>query len=598
MSGIRARTFMVCGNWKSNGSLAQISKFTREINSMSLNPTIKTAIAPSSLHTTYFVDNLRKDIAISSQDIAIPQPKPVTGTINPTMYTDAKVNYSIIGHSERRAQCHESNDVVADKVKTALENNLIPILCIGETKEERDNNQTASSLQAQLNAVISKVGTDFSKVIIAYEPVWAIGVAAATPATIGEAHQIIRNHIGNVLSADVAESISILYGGAVTKDNVPSIAAVAGVDGVLVGGASLDAASFAGIVNNAATDSNAPKRSGKLRVGINGFGRIGRIVARVCANDPSIELVAINDPFVDPEYMSYMMKYDSVHGRFNLPLDHTSKSLIINGVEAQVTAEKSVANLDWAAYDVDTVFECTGINKGLTETSAGGHIARGAKQVIISCPADNGVPTYVLGVNEEKYTADQTVISNASCTTNCLAPIAKILHDNYGIAAGLMTTVHAVTATQKTVDGPSMKDWRGGRAAGNNIIPSSTGAAKAVGLVIPELKGKLTGMSFRVPTIDVSCVDLTVQLTKGAPYEEIKAVMKEASEGKLKGILGYTEDAVVSQDFIGDSRSSIFDAEAGIALSDNFMKIVSWYDNEYGYSTRLVDLAKYVSSRK
>jgi glyceraldehyde 3-phosphate dehydrogenase len=285
-----------------------------------------------------------------------------------------------------------------------------------------------------------------------------------------------------------------------------------------------------------------------------------------------------------------------VHGQFKLPLSHTASSLLINGTEARVTAAKDVGAIDWAAAGVDTVLECTGKFKGAGNESAGAHVAAGgAKRVVISCPADSGVPTFVMGVNEEKFTADMKVVSNASCTTNCLAPVAKILNDNWGIASGLMTTVHAVTATQKTVDGPSSKDWRGGRAMGNNIIPSSTGAAKAVGLVIPELKGKLTGMSFRVPTLDVSCVDLTVQLKKSTSYDEVKAAMKAASEeGRMKGILGYTEDAVVSSDFTSDPRSSIFDAAAGIALDGQFMKVVSWYDNEMGYSTRLLDLAKYM----
>ena len=326
----------------------------------------------------------------------------------------------------------------------------------------------------------------------------------------------------------------------------------------------------------------------KIKVGINGFGRIGRLVFRVACNNADIEVVGIND-LVPVDYMAYMLKYDSVHGRFNGTIDYNVEKgqLIVNGNVIRVTAEKDPANLKWNEVGAEYIVESTGLF--LTKEKAEAHIAAGAKYVVMSAPSKDDTPMFVCGVNTDTYKG-QTIVSNASCTTNCLAPIAKVLHDKFGITDGLMTTVHSTTATQKTVDGPSMKDWRGGRAASGNIIPSSTGAAKAVGKVIPELNGKLTGMSMRVPTLDVSVVDLTVNLAKPAKYDEICAAMKEASEGELKGILGYTEEAVVSSDFLGDARTSIFDKAAGIALTDTFVKVVSWYDNEWGYSNKVLML--------
>jgi glyceraldehyde 3-phosphate dehydrogenase len=332
-----------------------------------------------------------------------------------------------------------------------------------------------------------------------------------------------------------------------------------------------------------------------MKIGINGFGRIGRLVFRAAINNPHVEIVGIND-LIEVDYMAYMLKYDSTHGRFNGTVSVENGMLVVNGKKIRVTAEKDPANLKWDAIGAEYVVESTGLF--LTQDTAVKHIVAGAKRVIMSAPAKDDTPTFVMGVNHLKYTADMTIVSNASCTTNCLAPVAKVLNDNFGILEGLMTTVHAVTATQKTVDGPSAKDWRGGRGAYQNIIPSSTGAAKAVGLVIPELKGKLTGMSFRVPTPNVSVVDLTCRLEKGASYEEIKAAMKKASENELKGILGYTEEAVVSNDFLGDARTSIFDADAGISLNNNFVKVVSWYDNEWGYSNKLVDLICFMDTVK
>ncbi|MBE7176079.1 MAG: type I glyceraldehyde-3-phosphate dehydrogenase [Mucilaginibacter polytrichastri] len=330
-----------------------------------------------------------------------------------------------------------------------------------------------------------------------------------------------------------------------------------------------------------------------MKIGINGFGRIGRLAFRAAIERPEIEITGIND-LVEPDYMAYMLKYDSTHGKFDGSIEVKDGNLVVNGKTIRVTAEKDPANLKWNEAGAEFVLESTGLF--LTQEAAQKHIQAGAKKVVLSAPAKDDTPTFVMGVNHKSLKADQHIVSNASCTTNCLAPVTKVLHDNFGIVEGLMTTVHAVTATQKTVDGPSAKDWRGGRGAYQNIIPSSTGAAKAVTLVIPELKGKLTGMSFRVPVADVSVVDLTARLEKSASYEDIKRVMKEASEGELKGILGYTEDEVVSQDFKGDARTSIFDAKAGIALNDNFVKIVAWYDNEWGYSNKLIDLAQYMGT--
>ena len=331
-----------------------------------------------------------------------------------------------------------------------------------------------------------------------------------------------------------------------------------------------------------------------IKIGINGFGRIGRLVFRAAAAQPEkFEIVAINDPFVDPEYMAYMAKYDTAHGKFAGELASKDGKLVVNGHEVNVYGFKDPAEIPWGKDGVEYVIEATGVFKTVDDCQA--HLNAGARKVIITAPSKDA-PMFVMGVNNKTYSRDMTVISNASCTTNCLAPLAKVINDNFGIKEGLMTTVHAVTATQKTVDGPSKKDWRSGRASMCNIIPSSTGAAKAVGKVIPSLAGKLTGMAFRVPTIDVSVVDLTVNIEKPASYDEICAAVKSASEGELKGLLGYTEDAVVSSDFLGDSRGSIFDAKAGIALTDTFIKLVAWYDNEWGYSCNVLKLTEYVDS--
>lgn len=328
-----------------------------------------------------------------------------------------------------------------------------------------------------------------------------------------------------------------------------------------------------------------------IKVGINGFGRIGRLVFRAAQTRNDIQVVGIND-LLDVEYIAYMLKYDTVHGQFDGTIEVKDGQLVVNGNTIRVTAERNPADLKWGDIDAEYVVESTGLF--LSKESAKGHIDAGAKYVVMSAPSKDDTPMFVVGVNDDTYNKGDQFVSNASCTTNCLAPITKVLNDKFGVVEGLMTTVHAVTATQKTVDGPSAKDWRGGRAASGNIIPSSTGAAKAVGKVIPELNGKLTGMSLRVPTLNVSCVDLTVRLAKETSYEEICQAMKEASEGELKGILGYTNEDVVSSDFIGDSRTSVFDEKAGIQLSPTFVKVVSWYDNEWGYSNKVLELVAHM----
>lgn len=331
----------------------------------------------------------------------------------------------------------------------------------------------------------------------------------------------------------------------------------------------------------------------KIKIGINGFGRIGRLVFRAASKNKNIQVVGIND-LIDTNYMSYMLKYDTTHGRFDGSISVNGNNLEVNGKNIRVTNEKDPSKLNWSEIEAEYVIESTGLF--LTKDSAKGHIKSGAKKVIMSAPSKDDTPMFVMGVNNNQYTSDMDFVSNASCTTNCLAPLAKVLHDNFGIVNGLMTTVHATTASQKIVDGPSTKDWRGGRAAFANIIPSSTGAAKAVGKIIPELDGKLTGMAFRVPIIDVSVIDLTVNLKSSTNYENICLAMKNASENDLKGIMGYTKEDVVSTDFIGDSRTSIFDAGAGIMLNDKFVKVISWYDNEWGYSSKIVELIKHMNS--
>ena len=329
-----------------------------------------------------------------------------------------------------------------------------------------------------------------------------------------------------------------------------------------------------------------------IKIGINGFGRIGRLVLRIAVTRNDVEVVAINDPFIDLDYMAYMLKYDTIHGRFDGNVEVKNGKLVVNGKEITVFSERNPEDINWASAGAEVIAESTGVFTTLDTANA--HLKGGAKKVVITAPSADA-PMFVMGVNHKEYKSDMNIVSNASCTTNCLAPLAKVINDNFGLVEGLMTTVHATTATQKTVDGPSAKDWRGGRAASGNIIPSSTGAAKAVGKVIPELNGKLTGMSFRVPTLNVSVVDLTCRLEKTASYEDIKAAVKKAAEGEMKGILAYTEDDVVSSDFIGEPATSVFDAKAGISLNDNFVKLVAWYDNEWGYSCKVIDFIVHIS---
>jgi len=510
------------------------------------------------------------------------------------MLEEFDVSYAIIGHSERRA-AGETDADVAERAGAAVAHGMGVIACIGESEQDREGGRTHEVLARQLSAYAAAIAADKwgAHTVLAYEPVWAIGTGkTASEGQVAEAHGFIRHWLKENVSAAAADSTRIVYGGSVNAGNAKSLAAVADVDGFLVGGASLKP-EFADIIN---ANPTSDEPSGPITIGINGFGRIGRLVLRAAQENPMLRVVAVNDPFVDPEYMSYMTRYDSVHGAFPGAVSHSGGKLIIDGVPVHVSQEKSPDAIKWGDMGVDYVVESTGMFT--TTESCQGHLRNGATKVVISAPPKDDTPMFVMGVNEEKYDAGTHVVSNASCTTNCLAPVAKVLHDNWGIKEGLMTTVHAVTATQKTVDGPSKKDWRGGRAACYNIIPSSTGAAKAVGKVLPELNGKLTGMSFRVPTQDVSVVDLTVRLNKGASYDAIKAAMKEASEGSMAGILGYTEDAVVSSDFIGNTYSSIFDADAGIALNDEFVKVVSWYDNEAGYSARVLDLIQHMDSQR
>jgi glyceraldehyde 3-phosphate dehydrogenase len=413
----------------------------------------------------------------------------------------------------------------------------------------------------------------------------------ATPEQAQDTHEAIRKYIGEIAGAEVAEECRILYGGSATAATAGGLSAKPDIDGFLVGGASLKP-EFADIVN-----CNGSEKSLKpVRIGINGFGRIGRLVMRAAQNDPMVEIVAVNDPFIDTKYMEYMFQYDTVHGPYSGTVHATGDDEVtIDGKPIKVFGEMDPSKIGWGSVGADYVIESTGV---FTSTAtAAAHMAGGAKKVIISAPSGDA-PMFVMGVNQEKYENNMDVVSNASCTTNCLAPLAKVINDEFGITEGLMTTVHAVTATQQTVDGPSQKDWRGGRAACYNIIPSGTGAAKAVGKVIPALNGKLTGMSFRVPTANVSVVDLTARLDKGADYDTICAAIKDASEGSMAGILGYHDDDVVSSDFIGDAHSSLFDKKAGIALTDNFVKLVSWYDNECGYSNRVLDLITHMEAQK
>ena len=526
-------------------------------------------------------------MSIGAQDCWTKGNGAFTGETSADMLTDMGVNWVIIGHSERREK-GEANEEVAAKAKYALDKGLSVLACCGEPLENREAGTTNDFVFPQIKAyadVFTK--EDWEKVVIAYEPIWAIGTGlTATPEQAQETHADIRKYLGEIAGAEVAENTRILYGGSASGATAPGLSEKEDIDGFLVGGASLKP-EFADIVN-CQTTLNSVK---PVNIGINGFGRIGRLVMRAAQNDPMVNVVAVNDPFIPTNYMEYMLQYDTVHGQYPVEVIADSDStLSVGGKPLTVFGEMDPSKIKWGDADVDYVIESTGVFTSIEKASM--HMTGGAKKVVISAPSPDA-PMHVMGVNHLEYDGSD-IVSNASCTTNCLAPLAKTINDEFGLKEGLMTTVHAVTATQQTVDGPSQKDWRGGRAACYNIIPSSTGAAKAVGKVIPALNGKLTGMSFRVPTANVSVVDLTCRLDKGASYETICAAIKASSEGPMKGILGYTDKDVVSSDFVSCPYSSIFDEKAGIALTDDFVKLVSWYDNEAGYSQRCLDLIKHM----
>jgi len=586
-----ARKFFVGGNWKCNGSVGQVNDLISMINQSTLSTDTEVVVCPSQVYVQGVQEKLRSDISVGAQDCWVQGNGAFTGETSADMLADMGVGWVIIGHSERRGK-GEADAEVALKAKYALDKGLKVIACCGEPQENREAGTTNDFVFPQIKAyadVFSK--EDWKNVVVAYEPIWAIGTGlTATPEQAQDTHADIRQYLGEVAGADVAESTRILYGGSATAATAGGLSAKPDIDGFLVGGASLKP-EFADIVN-CNGDENSLK---PVNIGINGFGRIGRLVMRAAHNDPMVNIVAVNDPFIPTNYMEYMLQYDTVHGKFPGVVGQNGEDEItVDGKPIKVFDKMDPTQIQWGSAGADYVIESTGV---FTSTEgASQHMAGGAKKVVISAPSGDA-PMFVMGVNEEKYESSMDVVSNASCTTNCLAPLAKVVNDEFGLKEGLMTTVHAVTATQKTVDGPSNKDWRGGRAGCYNIIPSSTGAAKAVGKVIPELNGKLTGMSFRVPTANVSVVDLTCRLDKGASYDTICAAIKEASEGKMKGILGYQNKDIVSSDFISDTHSSIFDEKAGIALTDDFVKLVSWYDNEAGYSKRVLDLIKHMDSQ-
>ncbi|GMI55673.1 hypothetical protein ScalyP_jg11857 [Parmales sp. scaly parma] len=583
-----ARKFFIGGNWKCNGSVQQTSDMVSMLNQLELTSETEVVVCPSQVFIQKVKETLRSDVSVGSQDVYSKGPGAHTGETNAEMLTSLGVEWAIIGHSERRGN-GESNEAVAAKAKYALDNGLSVMACCGEPLESREAGTTNDFVFPQIKAyadVFTK--EDWKKVVIAYEPIWAIGTGlTATPEQAQDTHKDIREYLGTLAGSDVASDTRILYGGSASGATAPGLSAKPDIDGFLVGGASLKP-EFADIVN-CQTSINSVK---PVNIGINGFGRIGRLVMRAAQNDPMVNIVAVNDPFIPTNYMKYMLEWDTVHGPYPGTVDVGIDGINVNGKHVTVFGERDPTKIEWGSAGADYVIESTGVFTSLE--TAGQHMVGGAKKVVISAPSGDA-PMFVMGVNEEKYESNMDVVSNASCTTNCLAPLAKVVNDEFGLKEGLMTTVHAVTATQQTVDGPSQKDWRGGRAACYNIIPSGTGAAKAVGKVIPELNGKLTGMSFRVPTANVSVVDLTCRLEKGASYETICAKIKEASEGSMKGILQYQDADVVSSDFVSNPHSSIFDQKAGIALTDDFVKLVSWYDNECGYSNRVLGLIKHMA---
>jgi len=587
-----ARKFFVGGNWKCNGSVSQVNDLVSMLNQFTLTTDTEVVVCPSQVYVQGVQEKLRGDVSVGAQDCWVGGNGAHTGETSADMLADMKVGWVIVGHSERRGN-GESDEEVARKAKYALDKGLKVMVCCGEPQEAREAGTTNDFVFPQIKAyadVFSK--EDWANVVVAYEPIWAIGTGlTATPEQAQDTHADIRQYLGEVAGSDVASETRILYGGSASGATAPGLSVKPDIDGFLVGGASLKP-EFADIVN-----CNGDEKSLKpVNIGINGFGRIGRLVMRAAQNDPMVNIVAVNDPFIPVNYMEYMFQFDTVHGPYSGTVSQTGDdSLSIDGKDLKVFGEMDPTKIQWGSAGADYVVESTGVFTSVEKASA--HMAGGASKVVISAPSGDA-PMFVMGVNQESYDSSMNVVSNASCTTNCLAPLAKVINDEFGLKEGLMTTVHAVTATQQTVDGPSQKDWRGGRAGCYNIIPSGTGAAKAVGKVIPELNGKLTGMSFRVPTANVSVVDLTARLEKGAPYETICAAIKEASEGKMAGILGYQDKDVVSSDFISDKRSSIFDEKAGIALTDDFVKLVSWYDNECGYSNRVLDLIKHMDVSK
>jgi glyceraldehyde 3-phosphate dehydrogenase len=565
----------------------QVNDLVSMLNQSTLSTDTEVVVCPSQVYIQGVKEKLRGDVAVGAQDCWVQGNGAFTGETSADMLADMGIGWVIIGHSERRGK-GESNEEVAAKAKYALDKGLSVLACCGEPLESREAGTTNEFVFPQIKAyadVFSK--EDWEKVVIAYEPIWAIGTGlTATPEQAQDTHADIRKYLGEVAGAEVAENTRILYGGSASAATAPGLSAKPDIDGFLVGGASLKP-EFADIIN-----CNGSEKSLKpVNIGINGFGRIGRLVMRAAHNDPMVNIVAVNDPFIPLNYMEYMLQFDTVHGAFPGSVAVDGDGLSVGGKPMKVFGERDPSNIAWGSAGADYVIESTGVFTSTEKASK--HMTGGAKKVVISAPSGDA-PMFVCGVNLEKYESSMDVVSNASCTTNCLAPLAKVINDEFGLKEGLMTTVHAVTATQQTVDGPSQKDWRGGRAACYNIIPSSTGAAKAVGKVIPELNGKLTGMSFRVPTANVSVVDLTARLDKGASYETICAAIKEASEGSMSGILGYQDKDVVSSDFISSTYSSVFDQKAGIALTDDFVKLVSWYDNEAGYSMRVLDLIKHM----
>ena len=581
-----ARKLFVGGNWKCNGSIAKVQEIVNTLNASNLNNDAEVVIAPPTAYLRDTVATIRPDVQVAAQDVWTQGNGAFTGETSAEMLKDIKVGWAIVGHSERRGK-GESDAEVATKAAYAQKNGLKVICCLGESLQEREAGRFAEVLTRQLKAYADAI-KNWDDAVIAYEPIWAIGTGkTATPAQAEEVHAILRKWLRDNVSGEVADKVRIIYGGSVNAKNCDELGKQADIDGFLVGGAALKP-EFVNIINANSTIKNA----GPVNVGINGFGRIGRLVFRASQPNPLVNVVAINDPFITPDYMEYMIRYDSTHGPFQGTVKAEKDAIIVNGRRIAVSNEMDPKKIQWGANGVEYVVESTGV---FTEQAkAAQHLEGGAKKVVISAPSKDA-PMFVMGVNHNTYTKDLKIVSNASCTTNCLAPLAKIIDDKFGLKEGLMTTVHSVTSTQKVLDGPSRKDWRGGRSSCFNIIPSSTGAAKAVGKVIPKLNGKLTGMSFRIPTEDVSVVDLTCTLEKPATYDQICAAVKEASETYMKGIMGYTDEEVVSRDFKTCPLSSIFDKKAGIALNDRFVKLVSWYDNEWGYSNRMVDLIQHMA---